>query len=86
MQQPLSPRSSDPHDENVADDSLYRPISTPPSRDRIQASYADTDPYDDLTPEVSQKMTRGGAMGGMPIVPVAVAAILIIALLVFWLM
>lgn len=84
-QQPLPPRTSDPHDANVADDSLLRPLSTPPSRDRAQARYADTDPDDDLTPEVSQTMTSHGVRGAMPIMPVAIVAIIVIVLLLIWL-
>ena len=86
VQQPIPPRSSDPHDENVADDSLLRPISTPPSRDRAQARYADREPNDDMTPEVSQTMTSHGVRGAMPILPVAIVAIIVIVMLLFWLM
>lgn len=85
VQQPIPPRPSDPNDDNVEDDSLLRPITTPPERDRAQAAFGDQRPGDDLPPEVAQDINaRNGS--GMAILPIAIVAIIVIALLWWWLM
>lgn len=86
VQQPIPPTPVDPHDDNVEDDSLLRPITAPPERDRAQAKYGDAEPGDDLQPEVSQTMATGDASGsGLPIMPLAIVAIIVVALLLWWL-
>lgn len=64
VQQPIPPTQIDPHDDDVEDDSLLRPVTAPPERDRIQAG--------------------GSRSSGTPIVPLAIVAIILIALLLLW--
>lgn len=84
VQRPLPPEPSDPHDENVEDDSLLRSITTPPSRDRRQTEYGDGEIDDDLR-EVDRAMDASGAKATL-MVPLAIVAVVVIALLVFWLL
>lgn len=87
VQPPIPPTSVNPHDDDVEDDSLLRPITTPPERDRAQARYGDAEPGDDVQPEVAQTMDARAASGsGLPIVPLAIVAIIVIALLLLWLL
>lgn len=82
VQPPIPPTPVNPHDENVEDDSLLRPITTPPSRDRHQAEYGDEEINDDFR-EVDQAMDASGARATL-LVPLVIVAIVVIALLLFW--
>ena len=85
VQQPLPPRPSDPHDKNIEDDSLLRPFTTPPERDRIQAFLADEEASGDLTPETAQEVAAGNTTR-ITMLPMAIVVIVVVALLVWWLM
>lgn len=84
VQQPIPPTPVDPHDDNVEDDSLLRPITTPPSRDRAQAKHGDAEINEDFR-EVDQAMDASGARATL-IMPLVIVAVVVIALLLFWLL
>lgn len=84
VQQPIPPTPVDPHDDNVEDDSLLRPITAPPERDRAQATYGDSEIEKNMR-EVDQAMDDSGARATL-MVPLAIVAIVVIALLLFWLL
>lgn len=81
VQPPIPPTPIDPDDDNVEDDSLLRPITTPPERDREQAKYGDETPS-----EMGQTVTPEPTGGAVPMVPLIIVAVVIIALLLFWLL
>lgn len=81
VQPPIPPTPIDPHDDNVEDDSLLRPITAPPERDREQAQYGD-----ELQSEMRQSMPAETSRGSLPMVPLVIVAVVIIALLLFWLL
>lgn len=81
VQPPIPPTPVDPHDENVEDDSLLRPITAPPERDREQAQYGDESPS-----EMGHTMAPETSGGAVPMVPLIIVAVVIIALLLFWLL
>lgn len=84
VQQPIPPTPVDPHDDNVEDDSLLRPITAPPERDRAQAKYGDSEIEENMR-EVDHAMDASGARATL-IVPLVIVAVVVIALLLFWLL
>lgn len=81
---PTPPTPVNPNDGDVTDDSLLRPITAPPDRDRARAQVADAEVRDDVTPLTANEAASTGA--GLPIVPIAIVAVIVIALLIWWLM
>lgn len=81
---PIPPTPVDPHDDDVTDDSLRRPVTAPPERDRVQARLGDQEPTDDLPPEVAADVAAKSS-AGLPIVPLLIVAVIVIVLLVWWL-
>lgn len=81
---PIPPTPIDPHDDDVTDDSLNRPITAPPERDRVQARLGDQEPTDDLPPRVADEVAAK-ATAGLPMLPLLLVAIVVIIFLVWWL-